>query len=309
MNRFRMSRKCLMMTNGFSGSQPDRATMIASIARGTGLTIDTTRVLQHGAYNVIVEVNDEWVFRFPRRGSPRDNEQERLCFLESFAKVSPLPVPDPIYVTDDFVAYKRIGGSHLYPTQIARLPNAGKLRVAEQLGAFLGALHRHEDKSITFETGWTPTPGSDPSGDLCVFSPFLDATECRNFETNLRALHDNPANYVRPTAILHGDLYFGNMLWDKEARVVTGIIDWSSLGRGLPAWDFIGLADFATSRNDGFLKEILRWYGGDDALFNQIKEMTILEMMNWYWCYWHRKDQKGMTRAIKRMKRVLSRRR
>jgi len=98
--------------------------MIASIARGTGLTIDTTRVLQHGAYNVIVEVNDEWVFRFPRRGSPRDNEQERLRFLRSFAKVSPLPVPDPIYVTDDFVGYRKIAGAPLYPTQIVRLPSA-----------------------------------------------------------------------------------------------------------------------------------------------------------------------------------------
>ena len=284
--------------------------MIASIVRATGLRIDASRVLEHGAYNVIVEVNGEWVFRFPRPGSPRDNAQERLRFLESFSKVSPLAVPDPVYVTDDFVGYRKIPGSHLYPTQIARLPNADRQRVAEQLGEFLALLHHHVDTAITFRTGWTPTPGADPSGDLCVFSPFLDATECRNLEANLQAMHDNPANYVQPTAMLHGDLYFGNMLWDKHARVVTGIIDWSSVGRGLPAWDFINLADFTTSRNDRFLREILRWYGAaDDALFIQIKEMTILEMMNWYWCYWHRKDQKGMTRAIKRMKRVLSSRR
>ena len=286
----------------------DRGAMSAAIVRATGLTIDTSRVLQHGAYNVVVEVNDEWIFRFPRPASPRDNVQERLHFLASFAKVSPLPVPDPVYVTDDFVGYRKISGSHLYPTQVARLPNAAKQRVAEQLGEFLSALHHHEDGAITFHTGWTPTPGSDPSGDLCVFSPFLDSTECRNLEANLQAMHDNPANYVEPTAILHGDLYSGNILWDKSMRILTGIIDWSSVGRGLPAWDFIGLADFAASRNDRFLKEIIRWYGGDDALFIQIKQMTILEMMNWYWCYWHRKDQKGMARAIKRMKRVLSRR-
>ena len=119
--------------------------MIASIVRATGLTIHRLRVLQHGAYNVVVEVNDEWIFRFPRPGSPRDNVQERLQFLESFAKVSPLPVPDPVYVTDDFVAYRKISGSHLYPTQVARLPNAAKQRVAEQLAEFLSALHHHED--------------------------------------------------------------------------------------------------------------------------------------------------------------------
>src|SRR2546423_6261025 len=98
----------------------DRPTMIASIVRATSLTINTSRFLEHGAYNVIVEVNDEWVFRFPRPGSPRDHEQDRLIFLEGFAKVSPLSVPDPIYVTDDFVGYRKIVGSHLYPTQMFR---------------------------------------------------------------------------------------------------------------------------------------------------------------------------------------------
>ena len=171
---------------------------------------------------------------------------------------------------------------------------------------FLALLHHHENNTITFPSGWIPTPGSDPSGDLCVFSQFLDATECTNLEANLRAMHENPANYVQPTAILHGDLYFGNILWNKNTRSVTGIIDWSSVGRGLPACDFIGIADFAMNRNDQFLRQIVRAYGGDDALFTQIKEMAIIEVMNWYWCYWHRKDQKGMARALRRLKRVLS---
>lgn len=154
--------------------------MLASIVNATGLTINTSRVLQGGAYNVIVEVNEEWVFRFPRPGSPRDHEQERLRFLESFARVSPLPVPSPSYVTNDFVGYRKIAGTHFYPTQIARLLKTEQQRVAEQLGRFLAALHHHEDVAVTFQTGWIPTPGSDPSGDLCVFSQFLDAVERRN---------------------------------------------------------------------------------------------------------------------------------
>lgn len=193
----------------------------------------------------------------------------------------------------------------MYPTQLARLPDEARQRVARQLGEFLAALHHHEDSAITFRTGWIPEPGADPTGDLLVFGQCLDAGEYRRLEANLRAMHGNPANYQEPSAILHGDLYFGNMLWDKNTRVATtGIIDWSSVGRGLSAWDFISLADFATSRNDRLLHEILHWYGGDDALFKQIKEMAILEVMNWYWYYHHRKDQKGMQRAIKRLKRV-----
>src|SRR5689334_600065 len=166
----------------------DRSAMVASIARATGLTFHKSRVVENGAYNVVVEADDEWIFRFPRPGSPRDNAQERLRFLASFAKVSPLAVPDPIYVTDDFVGYRKIVGTPLYPTQIARLPNDRKRRLAKQLGGFLAALHHYEDKAITFQTGWIPTPGADPTGDLCVFAQFLDASECRKLEANLRAM-------------------------------------------------------------------------------------------------------------------------
>ena len=142
-----------------------------------------------------------------------------------------------------------------------------------------------------------------------VFAQYLDASDCRKLEANLQAITDNPANCVERATIIHGDLYFDNMLWDQRTRVVSGIIDWSDVGRGIPALDFIALADFTTNRNDRFLKEIIRWYGGDDALFNQVKENAILEVINWYWCFENRNDRKGMTRTMKRLKRLLSSRR
>jgi aminoglycoside phosphotransferase (APT) family kinase protein len=277
--------------------------MIASIERATGLTIHTSRVVAHGGESVILEANDEWMFRFPRPGSPRDNAHERLRFLASFAKVSPLAVPDPVYVTEDFVGYRKIAGAPLYPTRIARLPNEDKLRIAKQLGAFLVALHHHEDKAVAFCTGYFVN-GSFPNP--VGFARHLDASEFRKLEANLRAIADNPANFVEPTRIIHGDLYFGNMLWDERTRVVTGIIDWSAVGRGIPVLDFISLADFTTDQNDHFLRDVIREYGGDDLLFHQVKEDAILEVMNWYWCYEHRKDHIGMTRSIKRLKRLLS---
>ena len=69
-----------------------------------------------------------------------------------------------------------------------RLPNDGKRRIAKQLGGFLAALHHYEDKAITCQAGWIPKPGADPTGDLCVFAQFLDASECRELEANLRAM-------------------------------------------------------------------------------------------------------------------------
>jgi aminoglycoside phosphotransferase (APT) family kinase protein len=282
----------------------DHSATTALIERATGLTIHTYEVINTGAENLIIEVNDEWVFRLPRDRSLGTKDRKQLNFLTSFSKRSPLAVPDPVYVTDDLVGYKKIPGSPLYPTQIELLPWEGKEQISKQLGLFLATLHHYQDETIDFHTGYLGA-GVDQSCPQ-AFARYLRPSEIRKLEAKLKAIADNPANFVDPTTIIHGDLYFANILWDPTNWVVTGIVDWSALGRGLPAMDFIALADFTDNRNDQFLRQILRWYGGDDGLFNQVKEWAIIEVLNWYWWYEARKDSKGEARTVERLKRILN---
>src|SRR4051794_30155057 len=97
------------------------------------------------------------------------------------------------------------------------------------------------------------------------FATYLSADERRRLDARLEAVADNPTNLVEPTRIIHGDLYFKNILWDEASGAITGVIDWFALGLGVPAMDFIALADFNARRNDRFLQEILRAYGADDG--------------------------------------------
>ena len=282
----------------------DHSATTALIERATGLTIHTYEVINTGAENLIIEVNDEWIFRLPRDRPLQPKDRKQLNFLASFSKRSPLAVPDPVYVTDNFVGYRKIPGSPLYSTQIELLPWEAKEQIAKQLGLFLATLHHYQDETIVFSTGYLG-PGVDQSWPR-FFARYLRASETRTFEAKLKAIVDNPANFVEPTTIIHGDLYFANVLWDKTNWVVTGIVDWDAMGRGIPAMDFIALADFTDNRNDQFLRHIIRWYGGDDNLFKQVKENAILEVLNWYWWYEHRKDLKGAGRTVERLKRMLS---
>ena len=88
---------------------------------------------------------------------------------------------------------------------------------------------------------------------------------------------------------------------------MTGIIDWSNMGLGIPAVDFAGLADFHTRRNDDFLRTMLAWYGStDDSLFSQIKACSVIEAMNWFWFYQMRDDTKGIVRIVAKLKRMLA---
>jgi len=277
----------------------------ARIEGATGLKIHKRRIINTGAEHLVVEVNDDWIFRLPRQRPVHAKDRKQWNFLASFATVSPIPVPDPVYVTDDFVGYRKIVGTPLSPTQIETLNDEAKERIAKQLGGFLATLHHHRDASIDFDGSLVLRHGyhrSCPEG----FEKYLTARERRNLDAKLEAIVDNPANFVEPTAIVHGDLYVGNILWDKTSSRITGIIDWTGMGLGIPAMDFIGLADFTQDRNDEFLREMIRWYGGDEGLFDQVKQNVAIEVMNWLWCYEHRTDLRGVARTVQRFKRMLN---
>lgn len=279
---------------------------IASIERATGLPVRAHRVIDHGAAHLVIEVDDEWIFRFPRGPSSSAETPKRWSFLASFASRSPIAVPEPVYVTDWFVGYRKIPGSPLHPAQVERLDEGDRQRIARQLGLFLAALHRCRDERIDFDAGLLVMRHGYDRTCPEPFAMYLDAREHGRLEARLAAISDNPANFVEPTSIIHGDLYSGNILWDRKTKSITGVIDWSEVGLGIPAMDFIALADFTTSRNDDFLRAILSWYGADEALFRQVKENTVIEVLNWLWFHQMRNDAAGLKSTIDRLRHMLN---
>lgn len=137
------------------------------------------------------------------------------------------------------------------------------------------------------------------------FAKYLTADERRRLDAKLEAVADTPANCVAPTRIIHGDLYFNNILWDRARRAVTGVTDWSDMGLAVPAMDFIALANFNQGRNDQFLRDTLHAYGADDGLFDHVKTNAIIEVLNWLWFYEARQDAGGVARTVARLKAAL----
>lgn len=280
---------------------------IENIQKTTRIKVDNCKVINKGSESLILEINDKWIFRFPRTKIHREKMQKRLSFLNSFSKVSPISIPEPKYTQDDFIGYKKISGEPFLPTQIVKLSVKDKNKIAKQLGLFLKSLHNHKHKQIYFNTGYLVMRKSDYNAVPKQIAKYLNSYERKVLLNKIKAIASNPLNFKKPTTIIHGDLNFNNILWDRDRKTITGILDWSDMGLGIPAMDFIALADFNKESNDDFLRQILDSYGAkNDDLFNQIKESAIIEVLNWFWFYLEAKNQKGVSRMVKKLKKILS---
>ena len=286
--------------------------IIEIIESATGLRIHSSKILSGHSGTLVLEVNDEWVFRFSTSGPWPVKTHKQLDFLARFASRSPVAIPEPAFVTEHFFGYKKIAGNlftpgdPFSPAEMERLGREDKQHIAKQFGLFLSALHQSHDDSIDFDTGYLSLRKGYFRSTPVNLREHLRVSERRRLDAKLEAVADNPANFVEPTRIIHGDLCIGNILWDNSRGTITGVIDWSEMGLGIPAMDFVALADFTTNRNDQFLSEIVRWYGLDDSLFNQIKANAIIEVLNWFWFHENRKDRDGMVRAMTRLKSILN---
>lgn len=287
-------------------NQKETDLKIEQIKKTTGIKIGSYKTINKGGESTIIEVDEKWIFRFPRNTIFKEKIEKRLEFLKYFPKVSPLNVPVPKYIGDGFIGYRKIPGTHISPTTIERLSEKDRFKIAKQLGLFLRTLHNFRSDKIKFDTGYLVMRKDDYKSPPKQIAKYLIPQEQKIFQSRFDQIANNPLNFIKPTAIIHGDFYYNNILWNPEKVQLTGVIDWNDSGLGIPAMDFIMLADFSKAKNDRFLREILSVYGvKDDNLFNQIKENYIIDVMNWFWTYEKEGKPKSKARMIKKLKRIL----
>ncbi|HWW38689.1 aminoglycoside phosphotransferase family protein [Pedobacter sp.] len=295
-----------MTTPKFGLESKELSKKIEEVKKITGLKVNSYKVITSRAKNFIIEINKIWIFRFPKNSIIKKETKKRWNFLASFSEISPIQVPKPEFITNHLIGYRKISGEPLLPTQIEKLNNKSKLKIAKQIGLFLKALHNYKDKSINFDTGYLVMRRKDYKTYPKEFAKYLKISECKVLETMIKKIAQNSSNFRKPTNIIHGDFNLNNFLWDKKRKVITGIVDWSDMGLGIPAMDFIGIADFNSHSNDLFLKDTLKWYGTkNNGLFNQIKANAIVDVMNWFWFYKKTGNPKGVSRVVTKIKTIL----
>jgi aminoglycoside phosphotransferase (APT) family kinase protein len=202
--------------------------------RFPALEIRGVRAIEDGWDSLVLDVNGEYVFRFPRRPEVEEWVEREIVLLPELAETLPVDVPRFDFVARNgllCVGYRKLEGN---PAG-ASLPE----RVGEDLGRFLAALHRFPVERARS----LGVPYFDPAAWRAHFEGFCGDLRQRvlpllaqDERTRAEELFAEASELDFEPVLLHADLGPEHVLV-RDGRV-AGVIDWSDARVGDPALDF-----------------------------------------------------------------------
>jgi aminoglycoside phosphotransferase (APT) family kinase protein len=208
------------------------------------LELRSLSLLGEGWDTTVWLVDDEWVFRFPRRSYPVAGLQYEIAYLPRLAPLLPLPIPNPTLVGRASPAFRWpfYGAPFLPGRELAdaRLDDEARAALARPLGEFLRTLHAAE---LDGELPVDPVQRADMAFrvprtiDRLAELERLGLWKAPQMVAELlEAARDVPP--PEPTAVVHGDLHLRHLLVDGDGRP-SAVIDWIDLSRNAPGVDFV----------------------------------------------------------------------
>lgn len=208
-------------------------------------------LMGEGWDNTAYLVNDEWVFRFPRRSIAVPLIETEARVLPRLAPRLPYPIPTPVWFGRPdgsykwpFLGYRRLDGRVASDVD---MNDDARAALAEPVARFLRALH---DVPLTDAQSWGAPPGlfdyldgarlerlvRPGLADLVTRGILQDLTPwLRVLEAGLAAL---PLDETR--CVVHGDFYSRHLLVDAAGRM-CGVIDFGDMHLDHPALDLSSL--------------------------------------------------------------------
>jgi aminoglycoside phosphotransferase (APT) family kinase protein len=228
----------------------------------------SVQYLGEGCDSVAFDVDDAWVFRFPKRA---DVERQLLLEMNVLPMLGALgtPVAIPLFrfkgvpsseFALHFVGYQKLPG---LPANRRDWSRAALGLLAPVLGRFLAWLHAvpadavlacgvadQRDRSLLAEVQ------QEALEDL----PKLQRVAWNGSLDQWRAWFEHaprPAGAPSDFAVVHNDLAAEHVLVDETGQRITGVIDWSDMAVGDRAIDFGGVFHWGGHE---FLDDVLAHY-------------------------------------------------
>jgi aminoglycoside 2''-phosphotransferase len=236
-------------------------------AENSDLSIQSPRPLGEGWNSQAFLVNEELVFRFPKRRENWEELNREIAFLEAAARDLPLAVPRYLRVVPDSIAaphgyavYEYLRGHAL---DLQALNTASAATAAADIARFLKALH-----------------GLRPSGDLASrlprddertvaeeylsravqeIIPKLPCSEGTALRRELEMHLHTTSNFSFRPVVLHADLSPDHILVEDDK--VAAVLDFGDVNWGDPDYDFMYLF---VDVGRAFVEEVAREYGHPD---------------------------------------------
>jgi aminoglycoside phosphotransferase (APT) family kinase protein len=207
-------------------------------------------------------VDDEWVFRFPRRLGVEEALELEIAVLPELAPALTVDVPSFDYISRDplFVGYRLIRGHPLVDEDAAGVR------------AFLEALHAVDSSELPVERhDWVESYREQCAEFERLVFPVVESDR----REQAKRLFGEVETLVAFTpSLIHADLGPEHLL--VRDGLLTGVIDWGDMRVGDPALDYAWLltgpfadwdVDADLRRRAGFYQRLAPWYEAHYGLF------------------------------------------
>ncbi|MEO6470898.1 MAG: phosphotransferase [Aeromicrobium sp.] len=208
-------------------------------AKCPDVEFDQARIFASGWDNTVVVLDQDWIFRFPRRSIALPGVRREIDWLEWISERIDLPVPIPAHV-GDYDGWPFWGGRLLLGEELAHCPHVDRVPIAESVGRFLAQLHAIEPRGELPVDPFARGDSASRSGKARDVLDDLIGLELWESDPDIEAILAEGSQLGPPLGkpvFSHGDLYSRHVLVGPEADAVCGIIDWGDLCMAVPAVD------------------------------------------------------------------------
>ncbi len=230
------------------------------------------RLLGAGWDNTAFLINEDLIFRFPRRECAVSLLESEWTVLPKIAPYLPLPIPIPQWQGSPtptfpwpFLGYKILHG---ITACHANLSEEVREALAQPIALFLSRLHATSLVSIaecqSFEKNVSHLHWENLI--LKTLHNFEEMSQHNLLEhrKELESMVERLQDVRAPTSssVVHGDFYVRHLLVDKKHHL-TGVIDWGDMHLGDPAADLSIAHSFLPLRSHDAFRDAYGWISKD----------------------------------------------
>ena len=249
----------------------------AIVADFPDLKIDSINLIENGWDNVVVEINSNLIFRFPKDSEVNfDVEVKVLDFLKDKISIQ-IPKIEFLGKSFTYMGYRKVHGGNLTEAIFDSLSDEQKEKLTFDLANFLREMHGSISPDEAQKLGVEDEDLPSYSRSIKEVLPkrisdkqILDFTEAtiREYEGMIQEKVE--------LVFLYNDLHTENMAFDATAKKLNGVFDFGDVMIGDMNMDFYPLYKF----NPFFMKAVAEKYQELTGRKLNLRRMVIYGRIN-----------------------------